>query len=64
MNLQPQFFAAKLAQLNQLSSTNQKLDQIFEWVKTGHISRAVFKDLVAALHSHCSVVIEQHDSTN
>lgn len=46
MNLQPAFFVAKLEQLNQLPSQDAKLALIFEWVKTGHISRAVFKDLI------------------
>lgn len=45
MNLQPAFFAEKLAQLEHLEHTKQ-LDQIFEWVKTGHISRAIFKGLI------------------
>ena len=50
MNLQPSFTAEKVAQLSRLSSTKQ-LDQIFEWVKTGHISRAVFRDLIAVVTS-------------
>lgn len=55
MNLQPTFTTAKISQLDKLDGQDAKLAQIFEWVKTGHISRAVFKDLIkhVIIVDHC-----------
>lgn len=49
MNLQPSFTAAKLAQLSACGTQAEQLRQIFEWVKTDHISRAVFLTLIATV---------------
>jgi hypothetical protein len=44
------FFNDKLAQLEHLEPTRQ-LDLVYEWVKTGHIDKAVFKGLIGRIHS-------------
>lgn len=49
MNLQPHFTAQKIEQLTALETQAEQLRQIFEWVKTGHISRAVFLTLIATV---------------
>lgn len=45
MNLQPTFTAQLLVKIEE-RSVDEKLKQIFEWVKAGHISVAVFRSLV------------------
>ena len=47
--LQPAFVTAKMAQLAKLPDQDTKLATIYEWVKTGHISRAVFKELIRSV---------------
>jgi hypothetical protein len=44
------FFNDKLAQLEHLEPARQ-LDLVYQWVKTGHINKAVFKGLIGRIHS-------------
>jgi hypothetical protein len=47
--LQPAFCTEKMAQLAKLADQDAKLAVIYEWVKTGHISRAIFKELIRSV---------------
>jgi len=55
MSLQSAFTNAKMAQLSELPDQDAKLAQIFEWIKTGHISQTVFKILIqqVIIVDHC-----------
>lgn len=50
MSQSVEFFNSKLKQLEHLEEHRQ-LDLVYEWVKTGHIKKDVFKGLVGRIHS-------------